>query len=188
MPKETEDKAEEAKTNHLPKNFEGDRSRTVQQARRAAELENRKEYVLKTGQIHTQYLGGVEGRNKVFLTDEQFRAFSDKFESQEELKQRQKLEKNAADANAKLDEVREALANQGMTLEQLLAQQQVTVKKPDPQPSVGTAEPAPANVTPAPVGSTSDPVNKAPATAGGKENPAAETDPNTGKPASGAKK
>lgn len=139
--------------------------------------ENRKEYILKRGYSHhginkdgvrTQYTGGVKDQDRVLLTEQQFQSFGDKFESVEELKLRQSLEREAGEANAKLAEIGAKLAEQGMSLDDLLAGAQLTNKKPDPTPSVGTSEPTPENVTPNPIGSTADPVHAPTATPAGK--------------------
>lgn len=64
--------------------------------------------------------------------------------------------------------IREKLSEQGISLDDLLAGQAVTIKKPEPTPSVGTREPTPEGTVPAPTGSTATPVTpseSSPATA-----------------------
>jgi len=129
--------------------------------------EEREEYILRPGHTHhgldedgnrVAYVGGEKDNDRVLLSKDQFAALRDKFESQEGAKQRVALEKDAADAKATLEEARTKLALQGINLDDLLKQAEKPIEKPNPSPSVGTAEPTIETVTPAPVGSTSDPV------------------------------
>lgn len=139
-----------------------------------------KEYILKPGYEHHgfnkngerhTYYGSDPENNRVQLTEGQAQAFADRFESVEQMRERTKLQNEAQRAIAEADELRKKLIEQGIDPDALL-RGEATIKKPDPSPSVGTAEPAPAGVTPAPVGSTSDPVS-----APGDKNPAPTVQP-----------
>jgi len=134
--------------------------------------EEREEYILRPGNTHhgidedgnrVTYVGGEKDNDRVLLSKPQFAALRDKFESQEGAKQRVALEKDAAEAKATLEEARTKLALQGINLDDLLKQAEKPIEKPNPSPSIGTAEPTIETVTPAPVGSTSDPVVSPPA-------------------------
>jgi len=134
---------------------------------KAQKREGSKEYVLKFGHEHNgfdsegnrhTFVGGQEGNDRVFLTDSQAKAFADKFESLEERNERMKAQNELQEMKAKEAKLREVLQDKGIDLDELLADKDATIKKPDPTPSVGTQEPAPKNVTPAPVGSTANPV------------------------------
>lgn len=126
------------------------------------------EYILKPGFEHNGfkdgvrhlYVGGQAGNDRVLLTEAQAHSFRDKFESLKDMNERVKAQQEVNRLQAQQDKIRAALEEKGITLEELL--DSATIKKPDPQPSVGTPEPAPKNVTPPPIGSTPDPVNKPP--------------------------
>lgn len=131
------------------------------------------EFVLRKGHIHHgfdkygnrhKYVGGEEGNDRVQLSEAQAKAFGDKFESIKEMTERKKAQDEVNSLKAKEAKMREKLAKKGIDLDEFLDSEddEESIKKPDPSPSVGTAEPTPQNVTPAPVGSTSDPVNDAP--------------------------
>lgn len=128
----------------------------------------KKEYILKPGYTHNgfddegnrhEFVGGQKDNDRVFLTESQAAQFKDRFESLEDLKERQKLESELAKNQKDMAKIRAALEEKGMSLDDLIASAESTTKKPDPSPPVGTPEPAPADVTPAPVGSTPNPVN-----------------------------
>jgi hypothetical protein len=53
------------------------------------------------------------------------------------------------------EKISAALAERGISMEELL--NPTSIKKPDPTPGVGTSEPTPDSVTPAPIGSTANP-------------------------------
>lgn len=132
---------------------------------KSRKVEGAKEYVLKAGFEHNGitedekrhvFVGGQQDNDRVWLTDNQYNSFKDKFESLEEQKDRQKAQVEIAKLQREQNSIREKLAEQGISLDEFLTGE-VTIKKPDPSPSIGTQEPTPPNVTPPPVGSTSNP-------------------------------
>lgn len=120
-------------------------------------------YILRPNHEHNGFDENGErtvfvGGDEVQLTERQYLAFKDKFDSREELRARARV------ANGGKVSREEALAALGITEEEYskVAPVVETEKKPDPKPGTGTAEQAPKDVTPAPIGSTSDQVNAAP--------------------------
>lgn len=134
-------------------------------AKEAAKAPETKTFILKPGFEHNGFkdgerhvfVGGEKGNDRVELNERQYQAFRDKFTSEAELKAQ------AFAASGGVVSREDALAALGITEEEYnkIAPAVETDKKPNPTPSVGTAEPAPKDVTPAPVGSASDPVNAA---------------------------
>lgn len=132
-----------------------------------------KEYILKPGQEHHgfkgegdkrvrhKYVGGEEGNDRVQLRDDQYASFKDKFTSVQEANDLKTAQQELVNLQKREQALKEKLEAQGISFDDLLTADEVTIKKPDPSPSVGTPEPAPKDVVPAPVGSTPDPVDAA---------------------------
>jgi hypothetical protein len=129
-----------------------------------------KEYILKPGYTHNGFKGEGDERtrhlydgndpenNRVFLREDQARAFGDRFESAEDRKERLKAQEESQRLRREQQKIAEALAERGITLDELLNPE--TAKKPTPP--AGAAEPTPATTTPAPVGSTPNPASPNP--------------------------
>lgn len=124
----------------------------------------KEEYILKPGFEHNGFnadgernlfVGGEKDNDRVFLTKAQAQAFKDKFESVAEQKERLAAQETIAELTAEKDALVEALAEKGITLEDILNGNVETIKKPDNPGGVGTNEPTKDNVTPAPTGSGS---------------------------------
>lgn len=124
------------------------------------------EYVLKRGYTHNGFdedgdrhlfVGGQEGNDRVMLSATQAAQFKDRFESVEEMQERQKMQDELQKSQKDMDKLKTALESKGMSIDDLLAEAETTTKKPNPTPSVGAAEPTPKDTTPPPVGSTANP-------------------------------
>lgn len=128
-----------------------------------------KEYILKPGFEHNghdengerkTFSGDDRNNNKVMLTENQAKAFKDRFESLEDMTERVAQQQEVAKLRNRQEEIERALAEKGISIDELLSPK--IIEKPDPHPSVAAQADSPDNVTPAPRGTTSDPVNAPP--------------------------
>lgn len=137
-------------------------------------------YILKPGQEHHGFSGTGENRvrhtyrgderdnNTVELTEVQFNQLKDKFITEAAARDLQQKANELDELKKKQAALEAALQAKGISVEELL---ETSVKKPDAGVIATENEPTQAGNTPAPTGSSADPINEPPKPASAQPSP-----------------